>query len=45
VLDTPTEQKETNSIGTSELEKKEEEKGSEPPVTENKEVYIKILII
>ncbi|XP_025415393.1 chromodomain-helicase-DNA-binding protein Mi-2 homolog isoform X3 [Sipha flava] len=37
VLDTPTEQKETNSIGTSELEKKEEEKGSEPLVTENKE--------
>lgn len=38
MLDTPTEQKETNSIGTSESEKKEEEKGSEPSTTENKEV-------
>lgn len=44
MLDTPTEQKETNSVGTSEPEKKEEEKGSELPTAENKEVCVLIII-
>lgn len=38
VVDTPTEQKETNSVTTSEPEKKEEDKGSESSTAENKEV-------